>query len=411
MNKRGGRTPITGTGPSSPKKVPQKGAKSRAKEEVTEASANAAEDEKEAQYMRTALDLAKRALGRTTPNPAVGAVIVKSGEIVATGYHQYAGADHAEVAALRKLAFSAAGCELYSTLEPCDHQGRTGPCTEAIVRSGVAKVIVGALDPNPIVSGRGIRKLLSGGIEVKQGVLEDECRTLNEAYNFAIVNKRPFVVMKAAVSLDGRIATNTGESRWISSEQSRRKGHELRDQLDAILVGIGTVLADDPALTTRLPGARNPVRVVLDSELQLPTGSVIAKTAKETRTLVCTTIEGSARKKKALEKLGAEVLVLKKDKTGRVEIDSVLEAIYARELNSVLVEGGATVHGAFIDARRVNKMVLFMAPLVIGGEDAPLAIAGKGVAKLDEALRLERMRVEQVGPDLMITAYPHEEIA
>lgn len=392
MTTRKSRTPITG--PSIKKSKPIK---------------SVAHSDHDINCMRTALDLAKRALGRTTPNPAVGAVIVKDGEIVATGYHQYAGADHAEVAALRKLAFNAPGCTLYSTLEPCDHQGRTGPCTEAILKSGVSKVIVGALDPNPLVSGRGIRKLLSGGIEVAQGVLEDDCRTLNEAYNFAIVKKRPFVVMKAAVSLDGRIATNSGESRWISSEESRRKSHELRDQLDAVLVGIGTVLADDPALTTRLPGARNAVRVVLDSQLRISTSSVIAKTSKETRTLICTTEGGSARKKKSLEKLGAEVLVLKKDRAGRVDLETVLESLIGRELNSVLVEGGATVHGAFIDRRLVNKMVMFLAPLVIGGEHAPLAIAGKGVEKLSEALRLERMKTEQVGPDLMVTAYPADE--
>jgi diaminohydroxyphosphoribosylaminopyrimidine deaminase/5-amino-6-(5-phosphoribosylamino)uracil reductase len=365
--------------------------------------------EREERYMRMALELAARAVGRTTPNPAVGTVIVRGDEVLATGYHQYAGSDHAEVAALRKLGFNALDTELYTTLEPCDHQGRTGPCTEAILRAGVSRVVVGALDPNPLVSGKGIRKLVIGGLDVVQGVLAEECAALNEAYNFAIVNKRPFVVLKAAVSLDGRIATSTGESKWISSEESRKKGHELRDRLDAILVGIETVLLDDPALTTRLPGARNPLRVVLDSKLRIPTDSVIAGTAKETRTLIATTGRASARKRRALEKLGAEVLEVPENANGRASITSVLEALHEREMNSVLVEGGATVHGAFIDARLVNKLVLFMAPVVIGGRDAPLAIGGEGVSKLADAMQLENMRVEQVGPDLMITAYPAAE--
>lgn len=356
--------------------------------------------------MREALELASRALGRTSPNPAVGAVIVKDGEVLATGYHQYAGSDHAEVAALRKLGFDALGAELYTTLEPCDHQGRTGPCTEAILRAGISRVIVGALDPNPLVSGKGIRKLLTGGIDVVQGVLAEECAALNEAYNFSIVNKRPFVVLKAAVSLDGRIATSTGESKWITSEESRKRGRQFRDRLDAILVGVETVLSDDPALTTRLPGARNPLRVVLDSKLRTPVDSVLATTAKETRTLIATTSRAPARKKRALEKLGVELLEVPANSQGRASITSVLDALHARELNSVLVEGGATVHGAFIDARLVNKLVLFLAPVVIGGRDAPLAIGGDGVQRLADAMQLEHMRVEQVGPDLMITAYP-----
>jgi diaminohydroxyphosphoribosylaminopyrimidine deaminase/5-amino-6-(5-phosphoribosylamino)uracil reductase len=358
--------------------------------------------------MRVALELGKRALGRTSPNPAVGAVIVKDGEILSGGFHAYAGADHAEVAALRKLEFLAEGCELYTTLEPCDHQGRTGPCTEAILRSGIERVIVGACDPNPIVSGRGIRKLMRHGVDVKQGVLEDECRALNEAFNFAIVNKRPFVVMKAGASLDGRIATSTGESRWITSAESRREAHLLRDRMDAILVGVGTVLKDDPSLTTRVPGGRDPVRVVLDTQLRTPVTAKVIATADKTRTIIACSASAPARKRRALEKAGAQVLGVERDRQGKVDLEALLEELFRREINSVLVEGGATVHGAFVDQRLVNKLVLFLAPLLIGGEGSPSAVAGRGAKHLDQALALERVTVRSTGRDLMIVAYPRD---
>ncbi|MCK6550666.1 bifunctional diaminohydroxyphosphoribosylaminopyrimidine deaminase/5-amino-6-(5-phosphoribosylamino)uracil reductase RibD [Myxococcota bacterium] len=363
-------------------------------------------NEREIGFMRAALDLARSAEGRTSPNPAVGAVIVKDGRIVATGFHAYAGSDHAEVSALRKLDFNAAGCELYSTLEPCDHHGRTGPCTEAILRSGIKRVVVGALDPNPIVSGRGLRRLANAGVDVKPGVLEDECKTLNEAFNFAIVHKRPFVVLKAGMSLDGRVATSTGESRWITSEEARREVHILRNRLDAILVGVGTVLADDPSLTARFEGARNPVRVILDSKLRTPPTSMVVTSTDEAKTIIATTDAAPAKKRIALEKAGVEVLVLKKDAQGRVDLPQVQRALFEHELNSVLVEGGPTVLGAFVDARLVNKVVLFVAPMLIGGVESPAAIGGQGARRLTDALSLEDVVVRGVGRDLMLTAYP-----
>jgi diaminohydroxyphosphoribosylaminopyrimidine deaminase / 5-amino-6-(5-phosphoribosylamino)uracil reductase len=364
------------------------------------------ERSREESLMRVALELASRAAGRTTPNPAVGAVIVKDGRIIAGGFTAPAGGDHAEVAALRKLDFSAVGCELYTTLEPCDHFGRTGPCTEAILRSGIRRVVVGAVDPNPIVAGRGIRKLLCSGVEVVQGVLEDECQRSNEVFNFAIIERRPFVVLKAAASLDGRIATKTRASKWITSEESRREVHLLRDRLDAILVGINTVENDDPSLTARVPGGRDPVRVVLDSRLRIAPGAGLVRTAKETRTIVLTTPRAPARKRKQLERLGVDVIGVKADKQGRVDLDRALEAIYGRELNSVLVEGGATVHGAFIDRRLANKLVFFIAPLVIGGAGAVPSIGGDGAKIVGDALALDIESVRPVGPDLMVTAYP-----
>lgn len=355
--------------------------------------------------MRAALDLAAKALGRTSPNPAVGAVIVKDGEIIAGGYHAYAGADHAEVAALRTLGFRAEGCTLYSTLEPCNHQGRTGPCTEAILRSGIVRVVVGAVDPNPIVRGRGLKRLRAAGIEVEQGALEAECRRLNEAFNHAIVHRRPFVVLKAAISLDGRTATVGGDSQWITSPEAREEGRRLRDRHDAILVGIRTVLADDPELTTRLPGGRDPVRVVLDSHLRIPLDARLVTTANKVRTIVATTARAPAARVRRLGKAGVEVLPVKHDRAGRVDLEALLASLYACDVNSVLVEGGATVHGAFVDRRLVNKLLFFVAPLVIGGVGATPAIGGKGAKTLADALVLELDGVRSIGRDLLVTAY------
>jgi diaminohydroxyphosphoribosylaminopyrimidine deaminase / 5-amino-6-(5-phosphoribosylamino)uracil reductase len=371
-------------------------------------AADAHQTDREVGFMRAALDLGRRAEGRTSPNPAVGAVIIRDGAIIASGFHAFAGADHAEVSALRQLTFSAPGAELYTTLEPCDHTGRTGPCTEAILRSGIARVVVGALDPNPVVSGRGMRRLIDAGIEVKQGVLEEDCRALNETFNFAIVHKRPFVVLKAGMSLDGRIATATGESRWITSEDARKEVHVLRNRLDAICVGVGTVLADDPSLTARIEGARNPVRVILDSKLRTPLNAVVVTSASdgEARTVIATTSAAPARKKAQLEKAGVEVVVLGKDPHGRVDLAQLGRVLFEMELNSVLVEGGPSVLGAFVDRRMVNKVVMFVAPMLIGGESAPPAVAGKGAQRLSDGLSLEQVSVRAVGRDLMITAYP-----
>lgn len=355
--------------------------------------------------MRRAIAEAKKGIGFTTPNPVVGAVLVKDGKLVATGYHAKAGQDHAEVAALRKVAFDAAGCDLYTTLEPCNHTGRTGPCTEAIIRSGVKRVFVGALDPNPLVAGGGVKRLRRAGIEVTSGLLEEECAALNEPYNHAILHRRPFVVMKAAMSLDGKTATRTGDSKWITSEEARAEGRRLRRDLDAILVGVDTVIADDPRLTAREEGAKDPVRVILDSSLRIPKTANVVRSAKEVRTVVCTTRAAPVEKVTVLEKRGVEVLILKKTRLGRVDLGRVLDAVFGLELNGVLVEGGARIHGAFVDAGLVDKVVLFVAPMLIGGDEAPPAVGGKGAAQLKKALRLERLRTEAVGPDLMIVGY------
>ncbi len=366
-------------------------------------SAQRAEDEA---MMRLALESAARAVGRTTPNPAVGAVLVRDGQVLSVGHHVAAGHDHAEVAALRPLGMRAEGATLYSTLEPCDHQGRTGPCTEAILAAGIRRVVVGAVDPNPRVSGKGLRRLAEGGVEVTTGVLEEACTALNEPFNLAIVERRPFVVLKAAISLDGCVATRGGESQWITSEEARREGHRLRDRLDAVLVGVGTVLADDPRLTARIEGGRDPVRVVLDGQLRTPPSSQLAASAGEVRTIVFCGPRAEARRRRRLEALGVEVIPVPRGRSGRLELEAVLEALHRRELNGLLVEGGATVHGAFVEARLVDKVVFFVAPLLIGGEGAPHAVGGKGPKRLRDALPLERVAVTPVGTDLMLVGYP-----
>lgn len=362
------------------------------------ASSDAASD---VTWMRVALDAARLGLGRTSPNPAVGAVVVRDGQHLSTGHHARAGADHAEVAALRPLGFQAPGATLYCTLEPCDHVGRTGPCTETILASGVTRVVVGTIDPNPRVEGRGIARLRAAGLTVDVGVLDAECAALNEAFNHAIVAQQPFVVLKVAASLDGRIATRTGESQWITSPEARAEGRVLRSTLPAILVGVGTALADDPLLTARLEGRPDPLRVVLDSQLRLTTRSQLVTTARATPTLVLTTAKALPRRRKALETHGVEVVSVRTTRSGRIDPAAALAALHAREVDGVLLEGGPTVQGAFLDAGLVHKIVWFVAPVILGG--SRVAHAGKGVRSLAEALRLDRLEARAIGPDLVLT--------
>lgn len=358
------------------------------------------------ELMRRALTLAERGLGRTHPNPAVGAVIVRDGQVVAEGFHQKAGLDHAEIVALKQLGGRAEGAILYSTLEPCNHHGRTGPCTEAIIAAGIHTVVVGAGDPNPKVAGKGVARLRAAGLTVIEAVLEDECRRLNEAYNLAIVEGRPFVLLKAALSLDGRIATKKGESKYLTGEEARAVVHQLRDRYDAILVGVGTILADDPELTVRLSGTRNPLRVVLDSRLSTPLDSRLVTSASTVPTLILTTHQASPSRRKKLERRGVQVVPVRADRKGRVDLRRALAALHERELNSVLVEGGSAVHGAFFDAGLVDKVAFFYAPLLIGGDQAKGPIGGGGIGRLKNAPRLRDVTHRVLGPDLLIEGYP-----
>lgn len=360
-------------------------------------------------YMRRALELAAQARGRTSPNPMVGAVIVRQGQVVGQGYHQRAGTPHAEVHALREAGERARGAVLYVNLEPCAHHGRTPPCTEAIIAAGLAEVHMAMLDPNPRVNGRGRAALEAAGIRTVVGECAAEAGELNEVFGTYITAGRPFVLAKFACSLDGKIATRTGESRWISGADSRQRVHQLRDTVDAILVGANTVIADDPQLTTRLPNredVRHPLRVVLDSRGRVPLQSQVLDPSLPGRTLLAATPALPEERRQALQARGVECLLLPPDAHGRVALPALLAELGRRQVSSLLVEGGGTVLEAFFRARLVDKVLAFVAPLIIGGREAPSAVSGEGVERLEEALRLERVQVERVGDDLLVSGYP-----
>lgn len=357
--------------------------------------------------MRAALDAAKLARGRTRPNPMVGCVVVKGGRIIATGYHKKAGCAHAEVEALQQAGTRARGADIYVTLEPCSHYGRTGPCCEALIAAGVRQVFVGARDPNPVVDGRGLRRLRQAGVKVRLGILADECRRLNEAFEHFMLKKQPFTVAKMAQSLDGRVATRTGQSRWITGEDARLAGHRLRDELDAIMVGVGTVLADDPELTCRIEGGRDPVRIVVDTKARTPTTSRIVSVGRRSQapTVVVVGANAAARRIRALERAGADIVVCR-ERGGKVDLKAMLTELGKRELLSVLIEGGPMLLGAFFDARLVCKVHAFVAPLILGGMEAKSAVGGLGVSQLADGVHLERVSFDRVGDDFQLIGYP-----
>jgi diaminohydroxyphosphoribosylaminopyrimidine deaminase/5-amino-6-(5-phosphoribosylamino)uracil reductase len=353
--------------------------------------------------MLLAYHLAKATEGQTSPNPMVGAVVVKEGRVIGTGVHLRAGTPHAEVHALNMAGTEAEGSTLYVTLEPCDHYGRTPPCTERIIRSGVKRVVVGSLDPDKRVSGRGIRRLSDAGIEVITGVLEKECLQLNEAYFHHRRTGKPFVTLKMAMTLDGKIATPGGDSRWITGEVARRHVHELRHRADAILVGVGTVLADNPRLTTRLPaGGKHPLRVIVDSRLRTPVDAAVTETEEASTWIFTTDLRDRAKERKLLEK-GVQVI-----STGpgpRVDWERVLEVLGDAGILSLLVEGGGEVNASLLREGRVQKVIAFLAPKLLGGRRSPTAVEGEDPAKMADALELANLQVEQFGDDLCVTGY------
>lgn len=358
------------------------------------------------QFMARALQLAELGRGKTSPNPLVGAVIVHNDRIVGEGYHRKAGTPHAEIHALRDAGEKANGAVMYVTLEPCCHHGRTPPCTKSIIEAGIAEVVVGMADPNPLVSGKGIKALKDAGIRVIEGVLEKDVRLQNESFIKYISTKCPFVTLKAAISLDGKVATRTGESRWITGEEARLWVHRMRAANDAIMVGIGTVLADDPLLTVRLDGEyEQPLRVIVDSSLRIPETSMLVKTASEVPTVVAA-VQGSysEAKRAQLERAGLEVWDLPAIK-GKVDLVTLMKELGKREITSLLLEGGSTLNASALEAGIIDKFVFFQAPLIIGGQDSPGVFGGMGCERLKDCLRLAQMSVQRVGEDLMITAY------
>lgn len=361
-------------------------------------------------YMRRALDLAGRGLGTTRPNPLVGAVIVRNGEVVGEGFHAYAGGPHAEVVAIDRAGDAARGATMYVTLEPCNHHGRTPPCTEAILEAGIERVYYASRDTNPGVRGGGADFLKANGLDCIQGPLVDEAFLLNRGYFHWHRTGRPWVVSKFAASLDGKIATRTGESRWITGPEARRRGHELRRQVDGVLVGVGTVVSDNPLLTVRLDGEPSPTsqpaapttRIVLDSRGRSPVDSRIFVPDPGADTIVATTDASPAQWRQELMERGVDVLARPRDQDGRIDVKALLHELGRREIRSLLVEGGPTVHGSFFDAGLVNEVWAFLAPVIIGGRDAPGAVAGTGISSLEDALRLQSVEIERCGPDVLL---------
>jgi diaminohydroxyphosphoribosylaminopyrimidine deaminase/5-amino-6-(5-phosphoribosylamino)uracil reductase len=355
------------------------------------------------QWMKNVLRLARKGQGRTSPNPMVGAILVKNRRIIGEGYHAKAGEAHAEIVALERAGEKAKGATLYLNLEPCTHYGRTPPCAPRVIGAGVKRVVIGMKDPNPLVQGKGIAGLVAAGLAVEVGILEKECRILNEVFCKYIVKKEPFVIVKAAATLDGKIATRTGDSKWISSEVSRRWVHRLRNQVDGIVVGIGTVLKDNPLLTARIRGGRDPLRVVLDSRLRIPENARILKTSPS-KVIIATSRAAPDEKVKRLEKRGVRVLILK-SRSERVDLKSFVARLGAMGLTSLMVEGGSEVNGSFLDEGLVDKLILFVAPKLIGDIRAPSIFGGKGVAKIGEVRDLRDVNVRRMGGDILIEGY------
>jgi len=354
--------------------------------------------------MSRALELAARGQGQVSPGPLVGTVIVDAAaEIVGEGFYIYDQVKHAETFALEQAGDRARGGTAYVSLEPHAHQGRTQPCTDAIIKAGIKRVVAPIEDPNPKVSGRGFAHLREAGIEVQTGLLADEAAQLNEAYIHFMRTRRPFVHLKLAVSLDGKVATRTGDSRWIGGEESRARAHELRYRYDAILVGSETAITDNPLLTDRSgkPRPRPLVRVVLDERLRLPPCSQLAQTAREAPVLVFTSRDAESAPQ--LEERGVEIV---RNSGGPRDLTGVLDELGKRELQAMLLEGGGTVAGAFLDARLVNKVTFFIAPMIIGGREATIAVGGSGAEKIADAFQLENVELSQRGRDLEITGYP-----
>ncbi len=355
-------------------------------------------------WMRRALRLAEKGRGRTSPNPMVGAVLVKDGRAVGEGYHARAGEPHAEIIAMRKAGDEAREATLYVNLEPCSHYGKTPPCAPALIEAGVKRAVVGMEDPNPLVKGKGLEILRTAGLHVKVGILEEDCQKLNEAFCKYIRTREPFVTLKVAATLDGKIATRHGESKWISGEKSRRVVHRLRNESDGILVGIGTILRDDPMLTARVKGGKNPLRVILDSRLKIRENAKVIEQNPE-KTILATTELAPMHRVEHLQKKGVRVLVLDIAQ-GSINLKSLLKRLGEMEVVSLLVEGGSKVNSSFLLQGLIDKIFLFLSPKLLGGDQAPGIFGGKGVERLEDAVIFDKMKVKRVGQDLLIEGYP-----
>lgn len=352
------------------------------------------------EYMRHALSLARKGAGRVSPNPMVGAVLVRDGKIIAEGYHKCCGGLHAEREAFAACRESPAGATLYVTLEPCCHHGRQPPCTDAILENGIQRVVIGSRDPNPLVAGKGIRILRQNGIEVIEDVAREECDALNQVFFHYIRTKTPYVIMKYAMTLDGKIATRTGASQWITGEAARQRVHEDRNRYAAVMVGVGTVIADDPSLTCRLPNGRNPVRIVCDSSLRTPLTATLVQTAAQTRTILATCNTDAAAHAPYVQ-AGCEVLVVPK-KDSKVDLCNLMQKLGAMELDSIVLEGGGALNWSALESGIVCHVQAYVAPKLFGGTDANGAVMGLGVALPSDAWKLDAMQITRLGDDLLL---------
>lgn len=352
-------------------------------------------------YMKLAMQLAGNAIGRTSPNPLVGAVIVKDNRVVGCGWHRKAGTPHAEVHALNQAGELAQGADVYVTLEPCAHYGKTPPCAKALVEAKVKNVYGGLLDVNPKVAGKGFKILEDAGIHVEYGFLQDELRKQNEVFFKWIEHKKPFVVLKAAMTLDGKIATATGQSKWITNETSRAYGYKLRDIYDGIMVGINTVIEDNPMLTARVDGGKNPIRIVVDSSLKIDINANVVQD-KSAKTIIATTDKADKDKILKLQAQDVDVIVVDKDKNDKVDIEKLLDILGQQNICSILVEGGATLSGSFVAKKLVDKVYFFIAPKIVGGKEAKTPVAGTGILNLQEALALKDIQIGKLEEDILI---------
>jgi len=363
---------------------------------------------KDEQCMHLALSLARKGMGTTSPNPMVGAVIVRGNRVIGKGYHRKAGMPHAEIVALNDAKEEARGATLYINLEPCAHVGRTPPCVNSIIAAGVRRVVVAMLDPNPLVNGKGVNELKKAGIEVKVGLLEEEAKRLNEAFVVYMEKKRPFFTMKGAVSLDGKIATKTCDSKWISNEESRRYVNKLRSSVDGIMVGINTVILDNPLLIPKIARPKKfPVRIILDSKLRIPLSCDVVKTSEKYKTWVFTAEDSRPDKETKLRSMGLDVVRVPKDESGRVSPKHVCEALFKREIMHVLVEGGGEINSGLLKEGLLDKIVLFYAPIIIGGKGAYNLIGGKGIDFLKDAYKIDIAAVKRFKEDIYLEGYVH----
>jgi len=361
--------------------------------------------------MKRALDLAKLGEGYTSPNPLVGAVIVKNGKIIGEGYHEKYGENHAEVNAFLNAKEDVKGAEMYVTLEPCSHQGKTPPCADRIVKEGIKRVFIGMKDPNPLVAGRGVEILEKNGIEVKYGILEKEAVELNEIFIKYITENKPFCILKTAMSLDGKIATSSGDSKWISNKKSRKYVHQLRHKVSGIMIGIGTLLADNPRLTTRLEDkkGKDPHRIIVDTEGKIPLDSKILNLQSNSKTIIATTEKISPEKIEGLKGKNVE-LVISPLKNNKVDLDYLFDYLAKMKIDSILVEGGSTLNESLIKAKLVDKVITFIAPKIIGGSDAKTPVEGKGFKYMKDAVLLKDITTKFFDEDIMISGYIRKEV-